>query len=66
MERFLALTGVDPGDVRALSGESGFQLALLDHLCADEALLLAFASEEGANPEEIVAARRALGGGDYD
>lgn len=66
MQRFLALTGVDPQDVRALSRESGFQLALLDHLCADEALLLAFASADESDPEEIVAARFALGGGDFD
>lgn len=65
MERFLALTGVDPGDVRALSVESGFQLALLDHLCGDEQLLLAFASEDGHDPEQIVAARSVLGG-DFD
>lgn len=66
MERFLALTGVDPSDVRTLSNESGFQLALLDHLCGDEQLLLAFASAEGHDPEQIVAARFALGGGDFD
>jgi hypothetical protein len=62
MGRFLALTGVDPGEMRALAQEEGFQLALLDHLCGDEPLLLAFAQEEGLAPEVVVAARVALGG----
>lgn len=66
MERFLALTGVDPGDVRALSQESGFQLALLDHVAADEPLLLAFAADQELDPEQILAARRALGGGAFE
>lgn len=66
MERFLALTGVDPAEVRALSDESGFQLALLDHFAGDEPLLLAFASEHGLDPEQIVSARLALGGGAFE
>jgi hypothetical protein len=64
IERFLGLTGLDPRDVRALAGEPGFQLALLDHLAGDESLLLAFAEQEGIAPEAIGRARRALGGGD--
>lgn len=64
MGRFLALTGVAPHDLRRLAGEGGFQLAVLDHLAADEPLLLAFAEEERVKPERIVAARRALGGGE--
>lgn len=62
MERFLALTGVDPGDIRALMGEEGFQIALLAHVCGDEPLLIAFSAEENLSPESVVAAMMALSG----
>ena len=63
--RFLALTGVERGDVPELLGESGFHLAILDHLAGDEALLLEFAHENGVPLETVGVARRALGGGEY-
>ncbi len=62
--RFLALTGLDPGEIRARLGDSGFHLAVLDHLAGDEALLVAFAEAESLPPEAVGRARRALGGGD--
>ncbi|OAI23110.1 hypothetical protein A1351_19885 [Methylosinus sp. R-45379] len=62
MGRFLALTGVDPGDIRALMGEEGFQIALLAHICGDEPLLIDFASGENISPESVVAALAALSG----
>ena len=64
IERFFALTGIAPGDVRGLAREPGFQLAILDHLAADEPLLLVFVGEERLAPEDVNAARYALGGGD--
>lgn len=60
--RFLGATGLDAADLRGLVGETGFQLALLDHLAGDETLLLAFAQETRTPPDEIGHARRALGG----
>jgi hypothetical protein len=65
IERFFSLTGIDPSDVRGLARETGFQLAILDHLASDEPQLLAFAQEEGVAPEDVGAARHALGGGDF-
>jgi hypothetical protein len=62
--RFLALTGLDGGAVRDLLGEAGFQLAVLDHLAGDEALLLEFVAAESLPPEAIGRARRRLGGGE--
>lgn len=62
LTRFLALTGLDRGDVGDLLAESGFHLAILDHLASDEALLLDFAQEQGLPPEAVGAARRSLGG----
>lgn len=64
VERFLALTGVEPGEVRARLGDPAFQLAVLDHLAGDEPLLIAFAQARSLSPAEIDKARRALGGGE--
>jgi hypothetical protein len=64
VQRFLQLTGVDPSALPGLASRPSFLLAVLDHLASDEQLLLSFASEQRVNPERIVLARRALGGGD--
>lgn len=61
--RFLGLTGVEPGDLRSLAQDAQFLLAVLDHLAADEALLLGFARLADLEPAEVMTARRALGGG---
>ena len=47
LERFLALSGVGLDNLRAAAAEPGFLAAILDHLAADETLLLAFAAEPG-------------------
>ena len=60
LSRFLALTGLDPGDIRAAASDQKFLLAVLDFLMGDEPLLLAFAASETLAPEEIVAAHRRL------
>jgi hypothetical protein len=62
--RFLALTGLDRGDVADLLGENGFHLAILDHLAGDERMLCDFADQTGVPPEVVGVARRALGGGE--
>ena len=64
LARFLALTGLDRGDVADLLGDSGFHSAILDHLAGDEAQVLEFASENGLPPEAVGVARRMLGGGE--
>lgn len=66
MERFLALTGADPGDIRALAGDDGFCRALLEHVCGDEPLLVAFAAAENCDPQRVVAACVALGGTGFE
>ena len=60
LSRFLELTGLDPGDVRAAATDKRFLLAVLDFLMADEPLLLAFAASETLTPETVVAAYRKL------
>ena len=60
LERFLALTGLSPDDVRAAAGDSGFMLAVLEHITGDEALLMTFAGNSGVEPATVEAARLAL------
>lgn len=55
--RFLALTGVEPADIRQVAAESGFLAAVLDHLLADESGLQAFAADQGLDPASIARAR---------
>jgi len=60
--RFLALSGIDPREIRGAAREPHFLAGVLDHLLADEGgLLLPFAAGAGVKPEEIAAARAALG-----
>jgi Protein of unknown function (DUF3572) len=60
LERFLALTGLGPQSLRATAREPSFLLGVLDHVASDENLLLAFASENGIDPEAVGRARDAL------
>lgn len=60
IERFLALSGLDPGTLRAAAASPGFLTAVLDHLAGEEDLLLAFATNRGIDPETIAMARRVL------
>ena len=58
--RFLALSGLSPGTLRAAAKEPQFLAALLDYLLADEAALLAFAAKSGHEPSAIVQAQKLL------
>jgi len=60
--RFLALSGIGPESLRAASREPGFLIGVLEHLGGDEALLLAFAMEQGIEPEHVGKARAVLAG----
>ena len=62
IQKFLQLTGVEPGDLPALAPQRGFLLAVLDHFASDDELLVSFAKEIALNPEMIARARIALGG----
>ena len=53
MARFLKLTGIEPAEVRARAGTREMLLAVLEHLSADESLLLVFTSGRGVAPESI-------------
>ena len=60
--RFLRLTGIEPDEMRARVGSVELMLAVLEHLSADESLLLVFAAESGIAPEDIGRAMALLDG----
>lgn len=60
LSRFLALTGIDPGELRNWDGNTAIQAAVLEHLLADESLLLVFAAEAGVAPETVAPAQQLL------
>ena len=60
--RFLAITGIGPGEIRAAARESGFLAGVLDHIAGHERMVVEFAAEAGIDPVEIGKARAILGG----
>jgi hypothetical protein len=64
--RFLELTGLGPGDIRAAAGEPHFLAAVLDHIAGYEPLLNDFVAETGVDPLSIAPARAALGSKDWE
>ncbi len=60
LARFMSLSGLEVGNLRAAAAEPGFFLGVLDFLSGDEALLLAFAANAGRDPTTIARARRIL------
>ena len=62
LDKFLSLTGIDHGAIRETAQQAGFLSAVLEHLCADEDSLLAFAAESGLAPDVISGAAVTLSG----
>jgi hypothetical protein len=60
--RFLALTGIGPDSLRAAARDPDFLLGVLDHITADEALLIAFAEHTEIDPADVGRARDVLAG----
>jgi Protein of unknown function (DUF3572) len=48
--RFLALSGVSPGDIRQTAASREFLAGVLNHLLQDESLLLTFTADENLDP----------------
>jgi hypothetical protein len=61
--RFLNITGIEAGQIRAAAREPGFLAGVLEHMLGEESLLIAFASSAGIDPAAVARARGALGGG---
>jgi hypothetical protein len=62
LQRFLSVTGLGPGNLRAAAAGPGFYASVLGYLVADERLLVRFAAEAGFSPEEVVGALAGLEG----
>jgi len=59
---FLGATGLTPDRIRESAGQPDFLAGVLEHMLADESLLVAFADGAGIDPADIARARGALGG----
>jgi hypothetical protein len=62
LARFLALSGLDPGSIRAAAAQPEFLAGVLAHLAQDEALLVGFAADAGVKPGAVERARAVLSG----
>ena len=62
LERFLALSGLGPHNLRRAAADPAFLAAVLDYLVADEGLLVAFSQQEGLDPGAVARARDRLAG----
>jgi hypothetical protein len=58
---FVASTGVAVQSIRDAAREPDFLAGVLEHILADENLLIAFADNAGIDPAEVARARQALG-----
>lgn len=54
--RFIALTGLSPGELKESASDPAFPGAVLDYLSQDESQLLAFAANEQLAPESVMRA----------
>ena len=61
LSSFVAATGIAPQSIRDAAREPNFLAGVLEHILADETLLIAFADTAGIDPAEVARARRALG-----
>jgi hypothetical protein len=60
LPRFLALTGIEAGQIRQAAREPGFLAGVLQFLMAHEPTLSAFCEASGHNPAQVAAALSAL------
>jgi hypothetical protein len=61
LHSFLAVTGLAPERMREAAGEPDFLAGVLEHMLADENLLIAFSQSAGIDPADIARASNALG-----
>lgn len=60
LSRFLALTGLDPSLAREQANTHQFMAAVLEHLLADESLLLSFTANASIDPRAVAPAHALL------
>ena len=59
---FLNATGLTPDRLRESANAPDFLAGVLEHMLANESLLVAFADSAGIDPAAVARARNALGG----
>jgi len=57
---FLVSTGIEAAEIRTAAREPGFLAGVLEHMLANESLLIAFAESAGIDPAALAGARSAL------
>jgi len=62
LARFLDISGIPAERIRTASREPGFLAGVLEHMLADEKLLVAFAASAGIDPAAVARAASTLGG----
>jgi hypothetical protein len=60
LSRFLGMTGLGPDNLRTAAADPAFLGSVLEHLVADEGLLVEFAADAGLKPEAVARAHDAL------
>jgi len=58
---FVAATGIAPQSMREAAREPNFLAGVLEHILAEENLLIAFADNAGIDPAAVARAHQALG-----
>lgn len=66
LNQFLISSGLDLQDLKEQATDINMLAGLLDHILANESLLLEFAQSLSCRPESIMRARQALPGANYD
>ena len=61
--RFAALSGIEPADMRSAATEPGFLAGVLAFVLAHEPTLLRFCDENGLDPALVARAGQTLSGG---
>ena len=59
---FLAASGIGPEMIRKAAADPSFLAGVLDHVIADEPLLVTVADDAGVTPQDIEHAQAVLGG----
>ena len=59
---FLAATGIGPEMIRKAAADPSFLAGVLDHVCADEGLLMGIAGHVGVAPQDVEHAQAVLSG----
>lgn len=60
LQRFIGVTGIEPGHIRRAAAEPGFLAGVLQFILAHEPTLLAFSEQSGIPAASVASARRAL------